>query len=1134
MHYKTTYKKMGMLLKQSLMVLALLFSLFGKLSAQTYVNGNLSTGATTSGGTAAPAGTTWSEVQLGNTNAGFNASITQNAFRLGDNFVVPAGPSWTLSKITFYGYQTGYAGTTSPFNTVRVIIHSGTVTGPVVFGDMTTNRFITSAFSNMYRIFNNTPDQTRKIWTIEAAVSTTLAPGTYWIEYATDVIGGAGHFLPNSTVVGQVTQPGNNAQSFTVATSTWAPALDGANAQDMPFRIDYTTGACSGTPTPGATTTSAASACSGTAVTLGVTNATPGSGVTYQWQSASAVGGPYTNITGATNSTYTTTITATTYFQAVVTCGGNNGTSTPVAVSLTPASGCYCIPPATTCTLDDQITNVTFGTINNSSTCSAAGYQNYTATVPATTVAAGSTNQMKVTVGPGGTEYVGVWIDYNQNGTFDATEFTLLGSANGATITSNVTIPVTALAGTTRMRVRVRFATALTGADACSAYTYGETEDYNVTITPCVPVTVTAQPASATISCGGVATFTLGATGTGITYQWQVRTSATAPWQNLTNGGVYSGATTNTLTVTNPTNAINGYQYRVIYTGGCSGTDFSNAATLTVNPLVATVSPASASICNGAIQKLSITNTTPATVVTVASAAALNLTIPDDASTTGVNNTLALAGIPAGVTINSIRIKMNVTHSWVGDMIVVLKGPNGAVLNLAYALTGTGGAAGSTGFLNTTISNEAGLPTLVSGTNPYSASYRPDAFTPATGDPAVPTGPNGFLPTVTTFNGLYTPATTTTLNGNWTLAMYDYYDDFTTTNKFNNWSIEVTYSGGLATGVWTSPAPNSLYLDAAATVPYAGTAVNTVYAKPNVSTNYSVVVNNGLCTTAALTVPVTVNNPIVGTSTTSNKAVCAGGSTSFTASAPTSGNTILHQWKVSTNGGTTFTNITDGGVYSGATTSTLNITGADITMNGYRYKDSLYVTSCGSNVVTNVGILTVNPNPVIVVSAAPYTKIFPGLTTTLTAAVSPNAAATYQWYRNGVLVTGATNNTLKVDVDNLGAYFVRVNDVNGCNSQSASINISDSVNNEILFIYPSPNSGQFQVRYFSANGNNPLPRKLTIYDGKGARVFSRTYTIAGPYSKMDVDMKNHGKGIYMVELADVQGNRIKTGRVLIY
>ena len=52
---------------------------------------------------------------------------------------------------------------------------------------------------------------------------------------------------------------------------------------------------------------------------------------------------------------------------------------------------------------------------------------------------------MRWTVGPGGTERVGVWIDYNHNGLFESSEFTLLGSGNGVTINGTINIPSTAL-----------------------------------------------------------------------------------------------------------------------------------------------------------------------------------------------------------------------------------------------------------------------------------------------------------------------------------------------------------------------------------------------------------------------------------------------------------------------------------------------------------------------------------------------------------------------------------------------------------------------------------------------------------------------------------------------------------------
>jgi hypothetical protein len=64
--------------------------------------------------------------------------------------------------------------------------------------------------------------------------------------------------------------------------------------------------------------------------------------------------------------------------------------------------------------------------------------------------------------------------------------------------------------------------------------------------------------------------------------------------------------------------------------------------------------------------------------------------------------------------------------------------------------------------------------------------------------------------------------------------------------------------------------------------------------------------------------------------------ICPNGSTSFTFSSP--GNNTNFQWQVQTTLNGTFSNVTNAGVYSGATTKTLIITSAPLTMYGYNYR----------------------------------------------------------------------------------------------------------------------------------------------------------------------------------------------------
>lgn len=1098
--------------KVFLMLFATAF-LFGKVNAQVYVNGNLSTGATSSNGTAAPAGFTWSELQGNNTVFGFVGSTTSGNI-IADNFVVPAGPNWAISSIRFYGYQTGFAGTTSPFTTIRVRIHSGSVTGPVVFGDLTTNRLASTATASMYRTAAAT-GTTRQIWAIDANVNTSLAPGTYWLEWQTDVTASGAHFLPPSTVLGVATVAGYNAQLFNPATSTWGPILDGTNAMDMPFSITYSTGACGGTPAPGNTISTSTSLCAGANFTLSVQNAATGSGITYQWQSAPTVAGPFTNITGATNATLATTMTGTAAYQLQVTCSGNTGTSNPILVSQLPATQCYCTPPNTNCGLNDVILNVTLSNLNNTSTCGTNGYTNYTTNRDTAVLVAGGSQPMSVRVGAGGTEFVGVWIDYNVNGVFEASEYQLLGSGNGVVITNNLNIRAFANPGVTRMRVRVRWNTTLTGNDACLAYTFGETEDYSVRIVPCTAISLTTAPTSKTVGCNDGTSFNIVVAGSLPTYQWQTRVDANSPWVDVTNVLPYSGATTNTLSLANIPASFNGRQYRVRYAGACTAAQSTEAVTLTVGPLVATATPTSGAYCpGGAPVQLQVTNPGGPAITQSFCSGAISVAIPDN-NVTGAISNLPVT-LPAGALITSMAVRFTMTHTWAGDMVIALKAPNGQVFNLDYFLTDTGGAGATTGFTNTVISS-AGVNALRTGTNPFTATFRADALNGTAADPG---GPTGYAPTTTSWNALYPSAT-----GTWTLAMYDGVGG--DVGRLTTWCLDINYVTP-GTGVFTPT--TGLFTNAAGTIPYTGTQVSTVYAAPTASTDYQLVVSNAICNNSApITIPVNVATAITSASLPATFGSCLNGVTTLT---PTlvNGNNASYRWQVSINGGTTWNNITNGGLYSGATTQTLTISGATFAEDGYRYR--VIASNPCNSVTSNASVLTINPLPVVVISANPYTKLLPNTTTTLSAAVSPNPGATYTWYRNGVVVPNATASTLVVDIDHLGEYYVEISDVNTCGGTSDIITISDSTSN-IVFIYPSPNTGQFQVRYTSLKGN-VLPRMLNIYDGKGARVYSRSYSINTPYARMDVDMRGYGKGIYMVELSDNNGRRIATGRVVIF
>ena len=93
--------------------------------------------------------------------------------------------------------------------------------------------------------------------------------------------------------------------------------------------------------------------------------------------------------------------------------------------------------------------------------------------------------------------------------------------------------------------------------------------------------TITTQPSNVTVTEGETATFSVTATGSNLTYQWQQSTDGSA-WANI------SGATSSSYTTQAATMDMDGWQYRCVVTDGNSNGVTSQAATLTVT--AATVS----------------------------------------------------------------------------------------------------------------------------------------------------------------------------------------------------------------------------------------------------------------------------------------------------------------------------------------------------------------------------------------------------------------------------------------------------------------------------------------------------------------------------------------------------------------
>jgi MBG domain (YGX type) len=154
---------------------------------------------------------------------------------------------------------------------------------------------------------------------------------------------------------------------------------------------------------------------------------------------------------------------------------------------------------------------------------------------------------------------------------------TLVGTVSGGSTTFNVAVTGMTTAGTVIASVPAGVATDTAG----NANVASTSTDNTVTYQPCVAPSVTANPISQTVTYGAASvSFSAAASGTPApTVQWQVSTNGGGSFSDI------GGATSTTLTISTPTVAMSGNQYRAVFTNTCGGTQTasSSAATLTVN-----------------------------------------------------------------------------------------------------------------------------------------------------------------------------------------------------------------------------------------------------------------------------------------------------------------------------------------------------------------------------------------------------------------------------------------------------------------------------------------------------------------------------------------------------------------------
>jgi len=164
--------------------------------------------------------------------------------------------------------------------------------------------------------------------------------------------------------------------------------------------------------------------------------------------------------------------------RAVDAAGNNSGFSSTLNVTTDAIILSYCNSNGNN-TNYEYIDFVGLGGISNS-TAANGGYADFTNQIANVTY---GSNTIVLSVGFSGSSYTEnwkVWIDFNQNGTFESSEEVVTGSTSSAgNLSYNFNVPSSVISGTTRMRVSMKWNAAPT---ACETFSYGEVEDYTVSI----------------------------------------------------------------------------------------------------------------------------------------------------------------------------------------------------------------------------------------------------------------------------------------------------------------------------------------------------------------------------------------------------------------------------------------------------------------------------------------------------------------------------------------------------------------------------------------------------------------------------------------------------------------------------
>jgi hypothetical protein len=234
------------------------------------------------------------------------------------------------------------------------------------------------------------------------------------------------------------------------------------------------------------------------------------------------------------------------------------------------------------------------------------------------------------------------------------------------------------------------------------------------------------------------------------------------------------------------------------------------------------------------------------------------------------------------------------------------------------------------------------------------------------------------------------------------------------------------------------------------------------------------------------------------------------------------GTILTYQWQGWN--GTAWVNI------AGATSATLTIPSVTFALNTNSYRCIL--SGRCTDVTSNFATLYINPLPTVNVVTSIPPVLTPGQVLSISSTVSPTGG-TYRWYKNGTMLTNPLQQLSVLSgltVDDIGSYQLEYTDLNGCKARSQTVVVSGQ-QSENLWVYPNPNSGQFQVRFYNTSGETATVR---VFDEKGSQVYTKSMVTGLAYTRIDINLgPTIADGNYTVELVNGSGKRVGAKQIIV-